>query len=102
VLKGVVAQQLLPRRDGEGQVAAREIMIINPAISNLIRQGKTHEIYASIEMGSSQGMIGMERAIIELAKQNLIDYAQLQNQKNPLEVPIPRRRASDHLGPAAA
>ena len=42
VLQGVVSQILLPRADGEGRVAAREVMVMSPAICNLIREGKTH------------------------------------------------------------
>lgn len=42
VLKGVVCQTLLPTADGTGRVAAREIMVVTPAIANLIREGKTH------------------------------------------------------------
>ncbi len=44
-------------------MAVREIMIVNSAVSNLIRTGKTHEIYSAIEMGAREGMISLSRAM---------------------------------------
>jgi len=72
-LQGVVSQILLPRKDGKGRVAAREIMVMTPAISNLIREGKTHMIYSAIETGAKFGMQPMDRALAMLVKQNLVD-----------------------------
>lgn len=72
VLKAVIAQTLLPKATGKGRVALREIMIVNSAIANLIRTGKTHEIYSAIEMGAREGMISLGRAASELAKKGLI------------------------------
>ncbi len=71
-LKAVVSQILLPRKDGKGRVAVREIMIMTPAISNLIREGKTHMIYSAIETGMKFGMISMDKSLSNLVKQNLI------------------------------
>jgi len=71
-LQAVVCQQLLPRADGQGRVAAREIMIITPAIANLIREGKTHQIYSALEMGARVGMVSMEKTIVELIRKNVI------------------------------
>jgi twitching motility protein PilT len=99
VLKGVIAQQLLPRLGGGGRVAAREIMVVSAAIANLIRQGRTHEIYSAIETGSSIGMISMERAMTELARRNLIAPSQITSRQTPIEAPAPRRRTSDFQGP---
>jgi twitching motility protein PilT len=65
-LKGVVSQVLLPRADGQGRVAAREILIVTPAISALIREGKTHQIYSAIQTGSNHGMCTMEKSLAEL------------------------------------
>ncbi|RLD15951.1 MAG: type IV pili twitching motility protein PilT [Caldiserica bacterium] len=72
VLRGVICQQLLPRMDGKGRVAAREIMIVTPAVSNLIREGKTHQLYSAIETGSKFGMISLDRSLAELVKKGLI------------------------------
>src|SRR5262249_38375962 len=66
VLRGVVAQTLVTRSHGRGRVAVREIMIVNSAISNLIRGGKTHEIYSAIEIGAREGMVSTGRALAEL------------------------------------
>ncbi|MDX6769230.1 MAG: type IV pilus twitching motility protein PilT [Elusimicrobiota bacterium] len=73
VLQGVVSQILVPRKDGEGRIAAREIMIMTPAISNLIREGKTHMIYGAIDTGAKHGMIPMDKALAELCRQGLLD-----------------------------
>ena len=71
-LMGVVSQILVPRRDAEGRVAAREIMVMTPAISNLIREGKTHMIYGAIDTGAKFGMISMDKSLSELVRQGLI------------------------------
>jgi twitching motility protein PilT len=73
VLQAVVSQILVPRKDGEGRVASREIMIMTPAISNLIREGKTHMIYGAIDTGAKHGMIPMDKALAELVRQGLLD-----------------------------
>lgn len=72
VLKAVICQTLLPRQDGDGRIAAREIMIVTPAISNLIREGKTHMINNAIETGAKFGMITLDRALIELVKSGMV------------------------------
>ena len=65
VLSAVISQRLLPRKSG-GRIAAREIMINNPAIANLIREGKVAQIKNTIETGSSLGMITLDRHIKQL------------------------------------
>ncbi|MBN1585970.1 MAG: type IV pilus twitching motility protein PilT [Candidatus Omnitrophica bacterium] len=62
-LRGVVSQQLIPRADGKGRVAAREIMIVTPAVANLIREGKTHQIYSALQTGRAMGMVTMDAAV---------------------------------------
>ncbi len=71
-LKAVICQQLIPRLDGRGRVAAREVMIVTPAISNLIREGKTHQIYSTIETSAKKGMCTLEASLAELVKERLI------------------------------
>lgn len=71
-LRGVVSQTLLPKSDGVGRVAAREIMVVTPAISNLIREGKTHQIYSAVETGSKFGMISLDRALVQLVQNGQI------------------------------
>lgn len=72
VLQGIISQQLLPRADGEGRIAALETMIITSAIQNLIREGKTHQIESSVQTGSKYGMKTMDMAITELYKKRII------------------------------
>jgi len=84
VLSGVVSQQLLARKDGQGRVAVREIMIVTPAISNLIREAKTHMIYGAIDTGAKYGMIPMDKSLAEMCKQGLLSHeAALGRAHNP-------------------
>ena len=71
-LRGVVSQQLLRRADGKGRVAAHEILVCTPAISNLIREGKTHLIPGAIQTGRKEGMILMDQSIKDLLSAGVI------------------------------
>jgi twitching motility protein PilT len=71
-LQGVVAQQLLPTADGSGRVAAVEVLIPTPAVRNLIREGKTHQIYSAIQTGGEHGMQTMDAALVELVRDGKI------------------------------
>lgn len=71
VLKAVVAQQLLPSKDG-GRVPAREILINNPAVSNLIRGNEITQIKSAIQTGAKEGMVTMENSIKNLLKEDWI------------------------------
>lgn len=72
VLQGVLAQQLLPRGDGTGRVAAVEVLVGTPAVRALIREGKTHQIPSAIQTGSGENMIPMDRALAELVLRGLV------------------------------
>ncbi len=72
-LEAVVAQQLLPRNGG-GRCAAIEIMIATSAIRNLIREGKTHQIYSSLETGSKFGMQTMDKMLVELYQTGKVSH----------------------------
>jgi twitching motility protein PilT len=65
-LKAVISQQLLPKPDEKGRVLACELMLITPAIANLIRLGKADHIYMAIETGMRLGMQTMEQSLTEL------------------------------------
>jgi twitching motility protein PilT len=67
-LKGVIAQQLVLRADGEGRLVVVEILIGTPALSNLIREGKTYQIPSVIQTGRREGMQTMDQAILELLR----------------------------------
>ncbi|HEY3997679.1 MAG TPA: PilT/PilU family type 4a pilus ATPase [Candidatus Xenobia bacterium] len=71
-LKGVVAQQLLKKADGKGRVAVHEILIGTPALSNLIRDAKTHQIPGVIQTGRDVGMQLMDQGLIDLIQKGLI------------------------------
>jgi twitching motility protein PilT len=80
----VICQQLLPRADGKGRVAAREVMMVTPAISNLIREGKTHMIYSAIETGMKFGMVTMDTHLAVLVKERLVTLEEaLSKAQNP-------------------
>jgi twitching motility protein PilT len=70
-LKAVLSQTLLPKKDGTGRSMAMEIMSVTPAIANLIREGKTSQIYSAIQTGRKEGMQTLEAALADLYKQGL-------------------------------
>lgn len=72
VLVGVVAQRLIPRADGCGRVAAFEVLLGQPAVQNLIREGKTHQIPTLLQTGGKQGMRSMEQSVQILTEAGLI------------------------------
>lgn len=74
VLKGIISQQLLPKIDGKGRVAALEIMSATSAIQNMIREGKTHQVESSIQTGAKYGMKTMDMSLSELYKRGVISY----------------------------
>src|SRR5262245_38949671 len=67
-LQGVVTQQLLPTADGAGRVVAAEVLIPTPAVRNLIREGKTHQIYSAIQTSGSIGMQTMDAHLAQLVR----------------------------------
>ncbi|MCL6450771.1 MAG: type IV pilus twitching motility protein PilT [Acetobacteraceae bacterium] len=74
-LQGIVAQQLLARHDRPGRVAAFEVLIATPAVRNLIREGKTHQLPSAIQTGAKYGMIAMDASLRDLLQRGLISEA---------------------------
>ncbi|VAX30557.1 Twitching motility protein PilT [hydrothermal vent metagenome] len=75
VLEGIVAQQLIPRKDGRGRAIAVEILIPTPAIRNLIREDKVHQVYSMMQTGQSKfGMQTMNQSLYELYVKGHISY----------------------------
>lgn len=72
VVEAIVSQQLLPKADGSGRVAAFEVMMATSAIRNLIREEKIHQIDTAIETGSKFKMQSMDNSLLELYKKGLI------------------------------
>jgi twitching motility protein PilT len=71
-LKGVIAQTLLPKKGG-GRVAALEVLIVTPAISNLIREGKTFQIGSAMQTGRAHGMIMLNDALFDLVRKDIVE-----------------------------
>ncbi len=71
-LRAVIAQTLL-KRVGGGRVAAFEIMVCTPAVSNLIREGKTFQIPSALQTGPAQGMCQMTDSLLALVEQNVVE-----------------------------
>jgi twitching motility protein PilT len=73
VLEGIVCQALLPRADGRGRVVALEILVPTPAIRNLIRDDKVHQIYSAMQAGQERvGMQTMNQSLVTLYQRRLI------------------------------
>jgi len=72
-LEAVVSQQLLPRLGG-GRVAAIEVLVATSAVRNLIREGKTYQIYSVIETGHQYGMQAMDRVLADLHRNGAVSY----------------------------
>ena len=75
-LVAVISQTLLKTKDGQGRVAAHEIMIGTPAIRNLIRENKVAQMYSSIQTGQSIGMQTLDQNLIDLVRRNVISPAE--------------------------
>lgn len=73
-LEAVIAQILLPCKDGPGRVPAVEILIANSAVRNLIRTGKTHQLITVMETGGQFGMQTMDQALRDLVNENMVSY----------------------------
>lgn len=73
ILMAICSQRLIPAIGG-GRVAATEILIANPAVRNIIREGKSHQLDAVIQTGSDQGMQTMDRTLVNLIQSGIITY----------------------------
>lgn len=77
VLEAVISQQLIPTADGHGRVAAFEVLHTNPAVRNLIREGKTHQLTSVMQTNRKAGMITMDDALLQLYAQHSISKDQV-------------------------
>ena len=75
-LRAVISQTLLKTKDGDGRVAAHEIMIGTPAIRNLIREGKVAQMYSTIQTSQAVGMQTLDQNLVELVKRNIVSSAE--------------------------
>lgn len=74
VLLGVLSQQLIPLRTGNGRVLAMEVLLSNPALRSLIRESKAHQVYSIMQTSQKEGMKTMNQALYELYQKKLISY----------------------------
>jgi len=74
VMQAVISQQLIPHASGVGRVPAVEVMIATPAVRNLIREGKTHQLYNAIQTGAKFRMQTMDQCLLDLYKSQQITY----------------------------
>ena len=73
-LQGVVCQTLCKTLDGKGRVVATEVLVVTPAVRNLIREGKTHQIYSAMQAGAKFGMHTLDQHLANLVKSQAITY----------------------------
>ncbi|MFA6030255.1 MAG: type IV pilus twitching motility protein PilT [Elusimicrobiota bacterium] len=75
-LKGVLSQVLLGRSDGRGMIAARELLLVTPAVSNLIREGKSHLIPNTIETCGRLGMFTLDKSLQEMVARGIVPLSE--------------------------
>jgi twitching motility protein PilT len=93
-LQGIVTQQLLPTADGMGRTVATEVLIPTPAIRNLIREGKTHQIYAAVQTSGAIGMQTMDADLARLVRAGKISRS-LAEQRSSVPEELKRVLGSD-------
>ena len=85
VISGILAQQLLPRKNEDGRIAAFEIMIATSAIRNIIREGKTSQLYSAIQTGGQYDMITMDNFLLNLYNSGKVSRESLLRHANDLD-----------------
>jgi twitching motility protein PilT len=78
VLQGIVSQRLIPLVGG-GRIAAAEVMVATPAVRNIVREAKTHQLDAAIQTGADVGMQSMDRVLVQLVHEGKITYEDAKN-----------------------
>jgi twitching motility protein PilT len=73
-LQGIICQTLAKTFDGKGRAVATEVLVATPAIRNLVREGKTHQIYSSLQAGAKHGMHTLDQHLAQLVKEGKITY----------------------------
>src|SRR3954467_7378783 len=84
-LQGVVTQQLLPSADGGGRVVACEVLVPTPAVRNLIREGKSHQLYSALQTGGQHGMQTMDASLAELVRRGKLSQRGAEARSSPPE-----------------
>lgn len=81
-LRGIVSQQLIPRKDGQGRVVVYEVLFVPAAVANMIREGKTHQLSSTMQTGKSRGMVMMDACLMDRFKADLITYEEALDMAN--------------------
>jgi twitching motility protein PilT len=84
-LQGIMTQTLLPTADGSGRCVAAEVLVPTPAVRNLIREGKTHQIYSVIQTGGSHGMQTMDASLAGLVRAGKVNRALAESRAHSVE-----------------
>jgi twitching motility protein PilT len=86
VLQGVVTQTLIPKASGSGRALALEVLCPNAAVRNLIREGKTHQIYSQMQVGQNKfGMQTLNQALLDLYQRRIITLEDAMNRSTEIE-----------------
>lgn len=72
VIQGIISQKLLLRRDGRGRVAAMEVLVATPAVRNLVRESRSHQVFSSVQTGSEHGMQTNDQSLATLLRAGVI------------------------------
>ena len=73
-LQGIVCQNLCKTADGHGRAVASEVLVVTPAVRNLIREGKTHQLYSAMQAGAQHGMHTMDQHLADLVRRGRVTY----------------------------
>lgn len=85
-LQGVVSQTLVPLKADGGRIVATEVLVCHSGVKNVIRTGKTHQVYSLIQTGAAEGMKLLDQSLMELVKQGMVTEEQaLAKSSNPVE-----------------
>jgi twitching motility protein PilT len=95
-LQGIMTQMLLPTADGAGRCVAAEILVPTPAVRNLIREGKSHQIYSVLQTGASQGMQTMDASLAQLVRTGKITRQLAESRAHSV---VEFRRLAGSVGP---
>ena len=101
-IQGIVTQTLIPSSDGASRVAALEILFPDDAVRNLIRQGKTEQIYSYMQTGTKRGMQTMEQALADYVLRTVITREEAlsrSTRQDQLAGMLDREAGADGVGP---
>jgi twitching motility protein PilT len=84
-LQGIMTQMLLPTADGAGRCVAAEVLVPTPAVRNLIRESKTHQIYSVLQTGASHGMQTMDAALAQLVRAGKVNRQLAETRSHSVE-----------------